>query len=275
MRYFLYLCSRKSNKKHLNIMAKKTFISWRRVSTKQQGASGLGLDAQAAIIEYFVSLNGGTLLADFQEVHSGKDLAGCSELRAAMQEAKRTKSILIIAKSDRFRNVTEALQVLDDMGEGNIIFCDLPHTDRFTLTLFFALAERERLITSIRTKQALKEKKTQLAEERAAILAEAERATETGDFERAEELQARAKTKKLGRPDASFSDEQRAKSKATITSKARSNENNVRAWFAIKDKLRLNATQLALFLNSGGFPTSKGGKWQAIQVQRLIKMFAE
>ena len=256
-------------------MAKKTFISWRRVSTKQQGASGLGLEAQAAIIEYFVSLNGGSLINDFQEVHSGKDLAGCTELRKAMQEAKRTKSILIIAKSDRFRNVTEALQVLDEMGEGNIIFCDLPHTDRFTLTLFFALAERERLITSIRTKQALKEKKTQLAEERAAILAEAERATEEGDNERAEELQALAEKKKLGRPDASFSDEQREKSKATNSAKARGNENNVRAWYAIKDKLSLPATQLAVFLNAGGFPTSKGGKWQAIQVQRLIKMFAE
>ena len=256
-------------------MAKKNFISWRRVSTKQQGASGLGLEAQAAIIEYFVSLNGGSLINDFQEVHSGKDLAGCTELRKAMQEAKHTKSILIIAKSDRFRNVTEALQVLDEMGEGNIIFCDLPHTDRFTLTLFFALAERERLITSIRTKQALSEKKAQLAEERAAILAEAERATEKGDNERAEELQALAEKKKLGRPDASFSDAQREKSKATNSAKARGNENNVRAWYAIKDKLSLPATQLAVFLNAGGFPTSKGGKWQAIQVQRLIKMFAE
>lgn len=256
-------------------MAKTKFISWRRVSTKQQGASGLGLEAQAAIIEYFVSLNGGSLINDFQEVHSGKDLAGCTELRKAMQEAKRTKSILIIAKSDRFRNVTEALQVLDEMGEGNIIFCDLPHTDRFTLTLFFALAERERLITSIRTKQALSEKKAQLAEERAAILAEAERATEEGDNDRAEELQALAEKKKLGRPDASFSDEQREKSKATNSAKARGNENNVRAWYAIKDKLSLPATQLAVFLNAGGFPTSKGGKWQAIQVQRLIKMFAE
>ena len=45
------------------------------------------------------------------------------------------------------------------MGEGNIMFCDIPHTDRFTLTLFFALSERQRIITSIRTKQALNAKK--------------------------------------------------------------------------------------------------------------------
>lgn len=35
------------------------------------------------------------------------------------------------------------------------MFCDLPSTDKFTLTLFFALAEREALLVSIRTKQAL------------------------------------------------------------------------------------------------------------------------
>ena len=44
---------------------------------------------------------------------------------------------------------------------GNIYFCDLPHTDKFTLTLFFALAEREALIVSIRTKAALQAKKAQ------------------------------------------------------------------------------------------------------------------
>ena len=44
---------------------------------------------------------------------------------------------------------------------GKIYFCDLPHSDKFTLTLFFALAEREALLVSIRTKQALAAKKAQ------------------------------------------------------------------------------------------------------------------
>ena len=42
---------------------------------------------------------------------------------------------------------------------GNIFFCDLPNSDKFTLTLFFSLAEREALMVSIRTKAALKAKK--------------------------------------------------------------------------------------------------------------------
>lgn len=140
----------------------KTFISWRRVSTKTQGRSGLGLDAQKDIISHFVEVEKGELIQDFCEVYTGKDLAGCSELRKAISKAKEIGAILIIAKSDRFRSTVEALQILDEVGEENIFFCDLPHTDRFTLTLFFALAEREALLTSIRTKQALKAKKDQL-----------------------------------------------------------------------------------------------------------------
>ena len=132
------------------------YVSWRRVSTFKQNRSGLGLAAQADIIDYFIKRDGGCLIADYSECYTGKDLNGCIELRKAIAHAKREKAILIIAKSDRFRNCQEALGVLDEMGEGNIEFCDIPHTDRFTLTLFFALAEREALIVSIRTKQALK-----------------------------------------------------------------------------------------------------------------------
>ena len=137
----------------------KRFISWRRVSTFRQSQSGLGLEAQKEIIRYFVERDGGELIADYSECYTGKELSGCKELRKAMKYAKETGAILVIAKSDRFRNCQEALSILDEMGEGNIEFCDLPHSDRFTLTLFWALAEREALITSIRTKQALAAKK--------------------------------------------------------------------------------------------------------------------
>ena len=137
----------------------KKFVSWRRVSTKRQGASGLGLDAQKEIIRYFIERDGGDWIADYEECYTGTDLSGCAELKKAMDFARENNAVLIIAKTDRFRNTIEALQEYDRMGDGNIMFCDLPHTDKFTLTLFFALAEREALIVSIRTKQALDAKK--------------------------------------------------------------------------------------------------------------------
>lgn len=141
-------------------MAKK-FVSWRRVSTFKQNRSGLGLEAQKEIIKYFIERDKGEWIADYSECYTGKELSGCVELRKAMERAKKENAVLVIAKSDRFRNCQEALGILTEMGEGNIEFCDLPHSDRFTLTLFWALAEREALITSIRTKQALAVKKTQ------------------------------------------------------------------------------------------------------------------
>jgi DNA invertase Pin-like site-specific DNA recombinase len=137
----------------------KKFISWRRVSTHKQGKSGLGLEAQQSLINYFVEREGGTIVADYVEVYTGTHLEGCTELKKAIAHCKEIGAILVIAKSDRFRNTAEALQIYEKLGDGNIYFCDLPHTDKFTLTLFFALAEREALITSIRTKQALAAKK--------------------------------------------------------------------------------------------------------------------
>lgn len=135
------------------------FVSWRRVSTKRQGNSGLGLEAQKDIIDYFVNSEGGELVADFSEVYTGTELSGCVELKKAIELCKEIGATLIIAKSDRFRNVREALDVVEAVGEKNIFFCDLPHTDKFTLTLFFAIAEREALLISLRTKAALAAKK--------------------------------------------------------------------------------------------------------------------
>lgn len=137
----------------------RKFISWRRVSTAKQSMSGLGLEAQKSIIDYFVKCEQGELIADYQECHTGTSLSTCIELKKAMEHCKRENACLIIAKVDRFRTVVEALQILDYMGEGNIMFCDLPQSDRFTLTLYMALAEREALIIGIRTKQALAAKK--------------------------------------------------------------------------------------------------------------------
>jgi DNA invertase Pin-like site-specific DNA recombinase len=143
----------------------KKFVSWRRVSTKKQEKSGLGLEAQQDIISHFVNTEKGELIADFCEAYTGKDLNGCVELRKAIEFAKANDAILIIAKSDRFRNTIEALQIYNEMGEGKIYFCDLPHTDKFTLTVFFALAEREAMLISIRTKAALAVQKKRIEQD--------------------------------------------------------------------------------------------------------------
>lgn len=129
------------------------YVKYLRVSTKGQGGSGLGLKAQSDIIDYFV--REGEVVATFSEVYTGTDLAGCKELRKAIKCCKENDAKLIIYKTDRFRSVDDALSVMAELGEGNLIACDIPSGDRFSFILFFAIAEREALLISLRTKAAL------------------------------------------------------------------------------------------------------------------------
>ena|SRR3712207_1661399 len=81
-------------------MAEGRFIAYYRVSTAQQGRSGLGLEAQRqAVADY---LNGGRweLLRELTEVESGKrgDRPGLAKALAACRVHRAT---LVIAKLDR------------------------------------------------------------------------------------------------------------------------------------------------------------------------------
>lgn len=195
-------------------------ISWRRVSTREQGKSGLGLAAQKTIIDFFVERENFDHIADYCETYTGTNLSGCLELRKAIEHCKRDNAVLVIAKSDRLRNTIEALTIYEELGEGNIFFCDLPHTDKFTLTLFFALAEREALITKLRTRAALNEVKTELKEK-------GEYTSKNGN-----------RITHLGRQDDGIAeswDKALDKSIATNKQKARDNDNNIKfaKWLAV------------------------------------------
>lgn len=132
----------------------KKFISWRRVSTKRQGRSNLGLSAQLDIVQFWAKEEGGEIVADYMEVFTGTDLAGCKELQKAIAHCKEIGATLIIAKTDRFRDDAEAIKIYNEMGK-NIYFCDCPSQDEFMIKLMFLLASREAKTISIRTKQGL------------------------------------------------------------------------------------------------------------------------
>ncbi len=51
----------------------KRFVVYYRVSTKQQGESGLGLEAQRAVAEAYVRQHGGEIIGEYQEVETGKN----------------------------------------------------------------------------------------------------------------------------------------------------------------------------------------------------------
>ncbi|MCM1142415.1 MAG: recombinase family protein [Muribaculum sp.] len=139
----------------------RPYVLWRRVSTKHQSDSGLGLEAQQSIAEYFMHSEPKCV---FTDVYTGTKLSECKKLAKAIKYAKENNYLLVIAKTDRFRNVIEALQVLDAVGEGNLCFCDLPTTDRTVLTMVFAMWERQAMMGRINTRIALEERKKQLRE---------------------------------------------------------------------------------------------------------------
>ena len=209
----------------------------------------MGLEAQQTIINYFVSEAKGELIADYYETYTGKNLHGCVELQKAIECAKKNNATLVIAKSDRFRNLAQALEVYSEMN-GMIYFCDVPQcedsaTYKFCLSLAWALGEREAAITSLRTRQALAAK--------------------------------RARGESVGNPNATITNEMRANSIASRKQDARLNENNRKA-YKLVNLLRTQGrtyAEIVRELNDGGYKTVNGKTWQIVQVQRLLKLYNE
>lgn len=141
------------------IKESRPYVLWRRVSTEHQGESGLGLEAQESIAKMFM---GKDPIAVFTDVFSGTKLRQCKGLQSAIALCKEKDYALVIAKSDRCRNVQEALEILDAVGERSLIFCDLPSSDRFILTVMWAMWERQAIMGRINTKIALAERKKQI-----------------------------------------------------------------------------------------------------------------
>lgn len=137
----------------------KQYIAYLRVSTKGQEKSGLGLEAQRAIIKHYTGLEESVIVREVIEAESGKDISNRPGLKNAIQECETFGYTLIVAKLDRLsRNVEHIFRIHNILGD---LFrsCDLPTTDSLTLSIFAGLAQREREIISIRTKQALAAKK--------------------------------------------------------------------------------------------------------------------
>jgi DNA invertase Pin-like site-specific DNA recombinase len=127
-----------------------------RVSTGQQGESGLGLEAQESAIAAYAARTGSTLLKVYREVESGghDDLADRPELLKALAHARRTGSTLVIAKLDRLLRSTVAHSALK-VARVPFVALDNESANELTLDLLVAVAADERRKISERTKAAL------------------------------------------------------------------------------------------------------------------------
>lgn len=133
------------------------FVIYLRVSSRLQGVSGLGLEAQSVICNEYIKSKDGELLAIFKDIESGK-----SRTRKGLMDAitfcKQNRCTLVIAKLDRLARDVEFTFKIINTGI-DIYFCDMPLVNTMILGVFASVAQYERELISLRTKQALNAKR--------------------------------------------------------------------------------------------------------------------
>ena len=128
-------------------------VAYYRVSTKQQGESGLGLDGQKAAVVGYAQQNRADIVREYVEVESGRN-SDRKELARALSHAKRAKATLVVAKLDRLARNVAFLSALMESGV-DFVAVDNPHANRLTIHILAAVAEDEARRISERTKVAL------------------------------------------------------------------------------------------------------------------------
>lgn len=137
------------------------YVTYKRVSTKEQGKSGLGLDAQEREIRAYFEKHTYApweVIGEFLDIDSGSDNRR-PELKKAIAEAKKHDAVLLVSKLDRLsRRLSFVANLMEDK-RPEFRVAQMPDADNFQLHIYAALAEQERKLISKRTKEALAEAK--------------------------------------------------------------------------------------------------------------------
>ena len=214
----------------------RCYTPYYRVSTQKQGVSGLGLEAQQAAVRAFVT-DPAQLVGEFVEIESGKQNQR-PQLLAAMAEARRVGSTLLIAKLDRLSRNASFILALRDSGV-DFVCCDMPDANTLTVGLFAVLAQHERETISKRTKEALAAKKA-----RGAQLGNPQNMTPAITCQGQAAMQRNAREHQANRQAAQLAELLQAKGQTL--------------W------------QIAAALNTAGYRTRRGREFHATTVLRLL-----
>jgi DNA invertase Pin-like site-specific DNA recombinase len=142
----------------------KPIVAYLRVSTVQQGRSGLGIEAQREAIARFIEAEGYSLAGEFVEVETGKGTDALDrrpQLVAALAQARKAKCPVVVAKLDRLSRDVHFISGLMTKRVPFVVVGLGADVDPFMLHIYAALAEKERKLISERTRAALASKKAQ------------------------------------------------------------------------------------------------------------------
>jgi DNA invertase Pin-like site-specific DNA recombinase len=217
----------------------KPIVAYVRVSTSQQGRSGLGIEAQRETLWRFACDEGFEILAEFVEVETGKGsdaLDRRPQLAASLAKARALRCPVAVAKLDRLSRDVHFISGLMAHRVPFLVAELGPDVDPFVLHLYAALAEKERALISGRTKSAL--------------------------------AAAKAKGVKLGNPKIAA-----AQGAAVVAVKAeadRAASNVLPIISEIRKSGAMSLRTIAEALNARGIPTPRGGRWYAMSVRNAL-----
>lgn len=231
-------------------MTSPPFVSYLRVSTKEQGRSGLGLEAQRAAVAAHMTREGGELAREFIEVESGKK-SDRPQLAQALAHCRALGARLVVAKIDRLARNVHFVSGLMESGV-DFVAADMPSVNRMTIHILAAVAEEEARAISKRTKDALAAAKA-----------------------RGQRLGGVRQRKATGETVMTLTSETRTKAAAARTSKAKAAAGNllplvleIRA--GLGEAASLGAIARRLTEMKAKTPSGKGTAWTPVQVQRLL-----
>jgi DNA invertase Pin-like site-specific DNA recombinase len=211
------------------------YVIYKRVSTAEQGKSGLGLAAQERDISIYLESYSAVpyeIIGEFTDVLSGADNER-PELSKAIDLAKRTGATLLVSKLDRLSRKVAFIAPLMDDPKLHLTVASMPHAEKFMLHIYAALAEQERDFISKRTKAALQE--------------------------------AKARGQKLGGMR-----DKTMKRNEVVKANAVARAENVAGIVKPLREAGRSLREIAAHLDKAGVPTARGGTWTAAQVKRTL-----